>query len=128
MSFQGKEFTPGMKQLIINLKQFNDIERHEKNLKAVWAIEKTAEGLGIGQATVRRIMAEYNKNKQNVPNSLPKTRGKPEYTIPQNLQSVVRQYIRFQNIKGQHVSVDLVRQHLEKINPDHTFPTNKDRS
>ena len=123
MSFQGKEFTPGMKQLIINLKQFNDIERHEKNLKAVWAIEKTAEGLGIGQATVRRIMAEYNKNKQNVPNSLPKTRGKPEYTIPQNLQSVVRQYIRFQNIKGQHVSVDLVRQHLEKINPDHTFPS-----
>ena len=75
MSFQGKEFTQGMKQLVINLKQFHDIESHQKAFKAVWAIEQTAKGLGIGQATVRRIMAEYNKNKQNVPDSLPKTRG-----------------------------------------------------
>ena len=63
MSFQGKEFTQGMKQLVINLKQFNDIESRQKTFKAVWAIEQTAKGLGIGQATVRRIMAEYNKNK-----------------------------------------------------------------
>jgi hypothetical protein len=102
MSFQGKEFTQGMKQFVINLKQFNDIERYEKKLKAVWAIEQTAKGLGIGQATVRRTMAEYNKNKQNVPDNLPKTRGKPEYTIPLNLQPAVRQYIRSQNLKGQH--------------------------
>jgi len=58
MSFQGKEFTPGMKQLVINLKEFNDIERRENSYKAVWAIEQTAKGLGIGQATVRRIMAQ----------------------------------------------------------------------
>ena len=61
MSFQGKEFTQGMKQLVISLKEFNDIERRENDYKAVWAIEQTAKGLGIGQATVRRIMAEYNK-------------------------------------------------------------------
>ena len=63
MSFQGKEFTQDMKQLVINLKQFNDIERRKNKFKAVWAavwaIEQTAKGLGIGQATVRRIMAEY---------------------------------------------------------------------
>jgi hypothetical protein len=123
MSFQGKEFTQGMKQLVINLKEFNDIERRENDYKAVWAIEQTAKGLGIGQATVRRIMAEYNKNKQNVPDTEPKTRGKPEYAIPLGLQSVVRQYIRSQNLKGLHVSVDLVRQYLAKINPDYNFPT-----
>ena len=123
MSFQGKEFTQGMKQLVINLKQFNDIESRQKKFKAVWVIEQTAKGLDIGQATVRRIMAEYNKNKQNVPDSLPKTRGKPEYAIPQILQPVVRQYIRSQNLKGLHVSVDLVRNHLEKSNPDYNFPT-----
>jgi len=122
MSFQGKEFTQSMKQLVINLKQFNDIERREKKLNALWGIEQTAKGLGIGQATVRRIMAEYNKNEQIIQDNLPKTRGKPEYTIPQNLQSVVRQYIRSQNLKGQHVSVDLVHKHLAKINPDYKFP------
>ena len=123
MSFQGKEFTQGMKQLVLNLKEFNDIQRRENDYKAVWAIEQTAKGLGIGQATVRRIMAEYNKNKQRVPHAEPKTRGKPEYAIPQSLQPVVRQYIRSQNLKGLHVSVDLVRQHLEENNPDYNFPT-----
>ena len=123
MSFQGKEFTQGMKQLVINLKEFNDIERRENDYKAVWAIEQTAKGLGIGQATVRRIMAEYNKNKQSVPDNEPKTRGKPEYAIPQNLQPVVRQHIRSQNLKGLHVSVDLVRKHLAQSNPDYNFPT-----
>ncbi len=123
MSFQGKEFTQGMKQLVINLKEFNDLERRQKNFKAVWAIEQTAKGLGIGVATVRRIMAEYNKNKQSVPDSLTKTRGKPEYAIPQSLQPVVRRYIRSQNLKGLHVSVDLVRNHLAKTNPDYNFPT-----
>ena len=123
MSFRGKEFTQGMKQLVINLKQFNDIEGGKNKFKAVWAIEQTAKGLGIGQATIRRIMAEYNKNKQSVPDSIPKTRGRPEYMIPQDLQPIVRQYIRSQNLKGQHVSVDIVLRHLLKINPDYNFPT-----
>ncbi len=123
MSFQGKEFTQGMKQLVISLKQFYDTERRQNSLKAGWAIEQTAQGSGIGQATVRRIMAEYNKNKQNIPDNLPKSRGKPEYTIPGSLQAVVRQYIRARNLKGRHVSADLVRQYLMKISPDHNFPT-----
>ena len=123
MAFQGKEFTQGMKQLVINLKQFNDIERLQNHLKAVWSIQQTAQGLGIGEATVRRIMAEYNKNKQSIPADLPKARGRPEYLIPTELQLVVRQYIRSQNLKGQHVSVELVREHLAKIAPEYEFPT-----
>jgi len=122
MSFKGKEFTPGMKQLVVNVKQFNDIERHQKKFKAVWSIEQTAKALGIGEATVRRIMAEYNKNKKNILTSLPKMRGKPEYTISKDLQPVVRDYIRSQNLKGQHVSLDRVLRYLTKINPDYNFP------
>jgi len=94
MGFQGKEFTQGMKQLVINLKQFNDIEKQQNNFKAEWTIQQTAKGLGIGEATVRRIMAEHNKNQQNVPANLPKARGRPEYTIPSFLQHIVRKYIR----------------------------------
>jgi transposase len=123
MAFQGKEFTQGMKQLVINLKQFNDIERRQNNLKAVWAIQQTAKGLGIGEATVRRIMAEFNKNKQDIPPDLPKARGRPEHIIPKDLQPVVRQYIRAQNLKGQHVSVELVREHLTKIKSEYKFPS-----
>lgn len=122
MAFQGKVFTFGMKQMVVNLKQYFDIERCQKNLKAEWAIQQTARALDIGEATVRRIMSEYNKNQQSVPADKTKARGRPEYTIPNDLQSVVRQYIRGQNLKGQHVSVELVREHLANINPDYAFP------
>jgi transposase len=122
MSFQGKEFTQGMKQLVINLKQFNDIERRQNNFKAVWSIEQTAKGLGIGEASVRRIIAEYNKNSQTVPDKHPKLRGRPEYLISKDLQPIVRKYIRSQNLKGQHVSIESVREFLWK-NHKHEFPT-----
>ncbi len=123
MLFQGKEFTQGMKQLVVNLKHFYDSERIKKGMKAVWSIEQTAEGLGIGEATVRRIIAEYNKNFQVIPDNLPKPRGKPEYTIPNDLQPDVRQYIRSQNLKGLHISIELVREYLHKINPEYNFST-----
>jgi hypothetical protein len=116
MSFQGKEFTKGMKQLVINF------ERRQRSLKAAWGIEQTANGLGIGEATVRRVMAEYNRNKQHIPEDKPKVRGRPEHSIPMELQSVVRQYIRSQNLKGQHVSIELVRDHLCNISPEYSFP------
>lgn len=114
MSFQGKEFTQGMKQLVINLKQFYDIERCQNNYKAVWSIERTAKGLGIGEASVRRIIAEYNKNRHAIPDSQPKLRGRPEYLIPKDLQPVVRKYIRSQNSKGQYVSIESVSTFLRK--------------
>jgi transposase len=122
MTIQGKEFTQGMKQLVVNLKQRYDIERRQKNFKAGWAIEQTAKGLGIGEATVRRIMAEYNKNKQFIPQDRPKARGRPEHIVPKELQTDVRRYIRSQNLRGQHVSVELVREHLYSIKPEYTFP------
>ena len=123
MAFQGKEFTPGMKLLVVNLKLFNDIERRKSKQNALWGIQQTAKGLGIGEATVRRIMAEYNKNKKNVSIELPKARGRPEFMIPSSLQPVVRQYIRNQNLNGQHVSVELVREYLSGIKPEYKFPT-----
>ena len=67
-------------------------------------------------------MAEYNKNKQHIPEDQPKARGRPEHLVPKELQSVVRQYIRSQNLKGQHVSVEHVRDYLYQLNAEHTFP------
>jgi len=123
MTFQGREFTQGMKQLVVNLKKFYDIERRRNNLKAAWAIEQTAKGLNIGEATVRRIMAEYNKNERYIPEDHAKARGRPEHIVPKDLQPVVRQFIRSQNLKGRHVSVELVREHLYSINSEYNFPT-----
>ena len=63
MSFQGREFTLEMKQLVINLKLHFDEER--KNQQAVSTRNptlRTAQALGIGEITVKRIMAEYRQH------------------------------------------------------------------
>lgn len=121
MSFQGKEFSIGMRQLVVNLVQFNEIERQRNHFKAVWTIEQTAKGLGIGEVTVRRIMADYNRNNKSIPDKTEISRGKPEYVIPDCLQPVIRSYIREQNLKGQHASVELLRRHLATIKPEYDF-------
>lgn len=122
MSFQGKEFNPGMKQLVVNLKQYFDEKRYIKHLPADWAVEQTATGLRIGEATVRRIMAEYNKNLRSVPDSDRKDRGKPSFTIPASYRSTVRDFIRKQNLKGRYVSVEIVREYLLE-NHEVEFPS-----
>lgn len=123
VSFKGKEFTPGMKQLVVNLRNTYEHERYEKGFATKWTIEQTAKGLNIGEATVRRILADYNKNNGKILDRLPKSKGRPEYTIPSELQPVVRQYIRSQNLQGKHISLERVGEHLSNIRPEYQFST-----
>jgi len=98
MSFQGREFTLEMKQLVINLKRHFDAER--KNQKAVSTRNptlRTAQALGIGEITVKRIMAEYGPNGATLKGRAPQARGKPDGRAAVNLPPVIRAYVRTKN-------------------------------
>ena len=113
MSFQGKDFTPAMKQLVINLKLHFDEER--KTYKAVSTRNptlRTAQGLDIGEITVKRIMAEYRHHGHTLEAQAAKPRGKPECRAAVNLQPVIREYVRTKNLAGQRVGVGKLRQYL----------------
>src|SRR4030095_6602386 len=113
MSFQGKDFTPAMKQLVINLTRHFDEER--KNHKAVSTRNptlRTAQGLDIGEITVKRIMAESRQHGHTIAPQAAKPRGKPEYRAAVNLQPVIREYVRTKNLAGQRVGVEKLRQYL----------------
>lgn len=113
MSFQGKDFTPEMKQLVINLKLYFDEER--KNFKEVSTRNptlRTARGLGIGEATVKRILADYRKPRTTLKVPTWKPKGKPDYRAAVNLQPVIREYVRAQNLAGQRVGVEKLRHYL----------------
>jgi transposase len=113
MSFQGKDFTPAMKQWVINLKRHFDEER--KNHKAVSTRNptlRTAQGLDIGEITVKRIMAEYRQHGHTSAAQAAKPRGKPEYRAAVNLQPVIREYVRTKNLAGHRVGVEKLRQYL----------------
>jgi len=60
MAFQGKEFTPEMRQLVVNLKAYFDEEKKSgKTVPTKDSTKRVAQGLSIGVATVKRIMAAH---------------------------------------------------------------------
>ena len=111
MAFQGKEFTPEMKQLIVNLKaHFDEEKKIGSSISTKNATGRVAHGLGIGEATVKRIMATH---KQGFPSAVEKkAKGKPPYRMSLNLQPVIREYIRQKNLKGQKISAEQIQNYL----------------
>lgn len=113
MSFQGKEFTSEMKQMVVNLKLFFDTERKaNKTVSTRNPTKRTAQGLGIGEASVKRIMAEYHRHDQRIIEKPSKPRGKPEYNVSVNLQPIIRQYVRSKNLAGQRVGIEKLSEYL----------------
>ncbi len=111
MTFQGKEFSSDMKQLIVNLKlHFDEEKKAGKSVLTKNAARRVAHGLGVGEATVKRIMAAHRLGKRHVVEE--KTRGKPPYRLSLNLQPVIREYIRRKNLKGQKIDAEQIRDYL----------------
>ena len=111
MSLQGKEFTSEMRQLIVNLKLHFDTEKKDSKFVSTQnAIKRVSTGLGIGEITVKRIIADYNKG--TVKDTEIKGRGKPPYRMSDNLQPVIRGYIRKKNLKGQKIAAEEIRKKL----------------
>ena len=113
MSFQGKDFTPAMKQLVMNLNlHFDEERKHSKEVSTRNPTLRTAQGLDIGEITVKSIMAEYRHPGHTLEAQAAKPRGKPECRAAVNLQPVIREYVRTKNFAGQRVGVGKLRQYL----------------
>ena len=111
MDFQGKEFTPAMKQMVVNLKlHFDGEKKAGKLISTKNTIKRVAHGLGIGEATVKRIMAAKNQGKKFAVEE--KERGKPPCRLSLNLQPVIREFVRRKNLKGQKISSEQIREYI----------------
>ena len=95
MSFQGKDFTPAMKQLVMNLKRHFDEERkNHKEVSTRHPTWRTAQGLDIGEITVKSMMAAYRQHGHTLEVQTAQPRGKPDDRAAANLQPVMREYVR----------------------------------
>jgi len=111
MDFQGKEFTLEMKQMVVNLKlHFDGEKKAGKFISTKNTIKRVAHGLGIGEATVKRIMAAKNQGKKFAVEE--KERGKPPCRLSLNLQPVIRDFVRRKNLKGQKISSEQIREYI----------------
>lgn len=119
MSFQGKQLSAEMVEFVIRLKKHYDKERKsEKFVSTMDPAGRTAVGLGIGIATVKRIMSQYKRSGEEIVVHPAERPGRPPGQICNNVQPIVRQYIRSKNMLGKRVSIEKLRKYL---NSEHSI-------
>lgn len=114
MSFQGTEFTPEMRKLVVNVKQFFSLNKKKyDDFNSKSSITLTASAMGIGEATVRNIMLAFNKGGEvELSQSGAENRGRPSYSIEGGIEVAIREYVRNTNKHGQQVTIDSIKKFL----------------
>lgn len=110
MSFQGVEFTPVMRKMVVNVKHFFDDLKLDTDTLEHSATQLTASALGISESTVKVIMSAYNKNgEEGLDWSKFRQRGRPAYAVESGIEPLIRQFIRRANRNGDQVNIEIIR-------------------
>lgn len=113
MSFQGKQLPAEMVEAIVRLKNHYDEEKKSGDFVSTKdAAKRTADSLGIGLATVKRIMAQYKKDSDEVVVRIKERPGRPPSSICPVAQPIVREFVRTENLGGRRVSIDRISKFL----------------
>ncbi len=116
---KGRPLCPEEKQLLVSVKHYFDRNKSEFGSSESSA-QMTADALGIGLATVHRVMASYRKDPESL-NAPPQLRGRPIYSVDVSHQEAIRAYIRQANLVGRHITLETIRGFLQEKSPDESF-------
>ena len=110
---RGKELPVDVRETVVQLKQHFDNEKQSGPLVSTKdSSGRTATAMGIGVATVKRIISHYNQTGTVL--TLPReTPGRRPDTTCESVQVFARDFIRSQNLIGGRVSVEKLRSHLK---------------
>jgi transposase len=117
ISSRGRPLSPETKKAVVSIKQYFD----GKRLQPVEpSVKRAADALGIGVATVKRIMADYNRDPKllDEPNRL---RGRPTHAVSVTHQEAVRAYIRSANQQGKYITLSDIEIFLKKRSEEEGF-------
>ena len=117
VSCRGKPLSPEIKKLTVAVKQYFD---RSKLTPSEPSVRRTADALGIGVATVKRIMADYNRD-PGLLDKPAKLRGRPIYAVSVSYQESTRSYIRDANKKGEYITLADINNFLMEEYPDESF-------
>jgi len=117
MSAQGKPLTPDTKKDIVSLKLYFDENRTSPHRAST---KRVAEALGIGEATVKRVMALYGQD-PDLLDEPSKERGRPSHSIDVANQEALRIHIRDANINGKHITLSMIKDFLIKDPENNSF-------
>jgi hypothetical protein len=117
ISSRGRPLSPETKKLVVSVKQYFD----GKKLKPMEPIVKrTADALGIGVATVKRVMADYNRDPKLLDEPA-KVRGRPDHAVRATHQEAIRAYIRSANKQGKYITLSTIEDFLKERSEGEAF-------
>ena len=116
---KGKPLCPEEKKLLVSVKHYFDRNKSDFSCKESSA-QMTADALGLGLATVNRVMANYHRDPDSV-NARSQSRGRPAYAIDISHQEAVRTYIRQANLQGSHLTLEDIKHFLAERSPAESF-------
>ena len=117
ISIRGKPLTPEFKKNVVSVKQYFDRNKFKPSEPST---KRTADALGIGQATVKRVMAGYNRD-PSLLNEPAKMRGRPAHAVSASHQESVRAFIRSANKNGEYITLASIRDFLKDESGDESF-------
>jgi len=115
----GKPLTPSEKRFIVSTKQYFDRNRPDFDVRDS-AAQMAADALGVGLASINRVMADYNKNPDSI-NTPPLPLGRPKYAVSESHEEAVRAYIRQGNKEGCHMTLEVIEHFLHERLSDESF-------
>jgi len=118
---QGKPTPPPLKKAIVSVKEYFDRNRSEMKMEEP-SDQMTADALGVGVATVRRIMADYHRSPESLKDP-PALRGRPSFSVDTRYYEIVRKYIRQANKEGTYLTLKSIGDLLQKHSPEEDFNT-----
>ncbi len=116
MPFQGIEFTPEMRKMVVNVKHFFDLlKNNPENLKRPASL-LSASALDISESTVKVIMSAFNKmGDEGLIFSKSQKRGRPSFAVKPGIEPIVRKYIRKANKNGEQVNIEIIRKYMRDV-------------
>lgn len=120
MGAQGSPLTSEYKKAIVCVKKYFDRTKGDLEEQECDSVERTANALEVGMATVKRVMTDYNRN----PDLLDKEslrRGHPPRIITDSLQAITREYVRQANYEGRHITLEMLSDYLEQQGLEQSF-------
>ncbi len=108
------------KETIVILKGYFDRTRDDLEEQASPAIQRVANALGVGIATVKRVMADNNRG-VTFADQANAHKGRPQRVLSDSLQAVTRDYVRKASREGKQITLEMLCQHLKATKPKQEF-------
>jgi len=105
---QGSPLTPEFKRAIVLLKDYFDRTKGDSREQDCSSAQRAANALGVGIATVKRVMADCNRNPDVLEREVSLRRGRPPRALADSLQTITRDYVRQANREGAHITLEML--------------------